>query len=1450
MLQQSSDSCYFRVDYVFRRQRYVIFQLKHTARLRAALSQLHCPCELLAGEFSHAIRPVSRISAPDSSALAQCNRLIEVIVPEEYAKLSCILPSNSWPAATSTANQNNTVPGHPRACSRRFKSHSIIPGSKTDRKPPFRRLTGVLINTEASGNRPIPKPRLNKNTNNNNGTNSAKNDDCDVTSLRRCTEKRHPSGLICETHHCLNHGGLPDSKRSSPGTNDIEEQEFDRHFMTGQKSPNIHSLFWGSTGHNTSVQYSHKNKNKNSPVYEPNALPRDSSQVTRSSGQYNRMSGTSLSLSVPAVQLDRGQTTSRDVSVIPEENSTLPCSCTSSQQPCLSVMFNDKVDGQNPHGTHGPIHRTKMFQVGKRQRMATFDNPARKQSKEGRSEAVNTEGDYSPDRCDWKLSNVLGPSGRELESSGCMDPKHALVPGNSTQVQENLPGPKSPYLKSSERTNSRAVALLPEMSPKRVIRISEVKRGNSKEISLGGTFASGRAGHDIATQLVAARTDLVQLDAVHEAGKHAPDEETIDGTQMLTQDPYLLMVSLEERGNPSERPTERAFGPEVLRVNEPQLRRAHIDRTTSIATQVLPTYRARSLGVQTAREIETGRKTASRCGTPSVSEGSVRNTLMKQSRQTRVKTASSQTRRSKPKSLQTWDTSRAVSSAERSTQTQCSSFCATDSRTTPTSIVANAYLTSPDDDLQTNLNPAVIPQYVQRTDSWSYWPRTAIRPPETRAHFSDSWVLVGSNRLDGSGNTDLKNSRVERSSDLIRMLVAPSGESTYSSLLGSEEYSNKPGLVLADDVTFRNLSPLEKYKAQTRTSESTLEKRQSHFSSWSTQSESLHVCSTESLTDIIKSTCLGKMLLQAAVIVNPLKKVHSDLSGTPKVAERPTEPKFIYTSARVHEPTEVMIRETVHQPVNYENNAADIEDSNVRVSTTEKIPMKKLYSDASAQTGADQQGKEEIRKSRDSLLYASPTKQTLREKLSRPTKTYVVRRNSTERKDRLRSVLAQSGRRSVPTRRPCTAKTIKQERSEARKSAPRRLSFVSKLFPSLQREPPSIMATQVSSDPYNSRGSKAYTLEQDGDQSHSKPFQRDRARPSDRLTTTNASPYHNSLLTGPKHMHPTVIISPPNSHSHFHGSALKSCNKTENIGGLDKEQFQELMEMVENYFSVANPSKEHVQICNPKNTRKVSPDHRKSDKMFRRYHSKSGERGNVHKNENPAFSPQVRLMVAHPSGYVPSRETGGRRPTEVNENEAEIGEREKLKDRNTQGIGEYTMTPDKDKHSLGKLPLADKELLISRTHIPSDHCLTEVSGLEDTESSELYSVDQRIEEALHGTLDRILFESADKLASVIPTGQESRAIKLISRLEFVGNEQPHKVKNERKSPEVIRSYEVVHNLKPAARLKWNVEEGVPLISKSPFFVGPAGRYGQFYTEHMPKASAGEKTLWCCTPWRK
>ncbi|OON19665.1 hypothetical protein X801_04468 [Opisthorchis viverrini] len=1230
-------------------------------------------------------------------------------------------------------------------------------------------------------------------------------------------------------YHCLNHGVRPDSR----GTKNTEEQEFNRHSTPGQESPNIHSLIWGSTGHNTFVHSSLKNTNKNTSVNEPNALPRNSSQVTRSSEQHDRMSGTSLSLSVPAVQLDRGQTTSRDVSAIPEENSTLPCSCTSSQQPCLT-------DGRSPQA-----NRSETFQVGKRQRMVTLDNQARKRSKERRNEPVNTEGDYSPDRCDGELSNVRGPSGRELESSGCMDLKHALVPGNSTQIQENLLDPKSPYLKSSEKTNSRAIALLPEMLPKRVIRISEVKRGNSKELSVEGTFASGRAGHDVATQLVAARTDLVQLDAVHEAGKHAPDEETINRTQMLTQDPYLLTVSLEEQDNPSECPTERAFRPEVRRVKEPQMRRAHIDKTTSIATQVLPTYRARSLGVQTARELENGRKTTSRCVTPSVSEGSVWNTLIKQARQTRVKTASSQTRRSKPKSLQTWNTSRVVSSAERSTQTQCSSFCATDSCTTPISIVTNAYLTSPDDDLQANLNPAIIPQYVQRTDSWSYWPRTAIRPPETRAHFSDSWVVVGSNRLDGSGNTDLKNSRVERSSDLLRMFVAPSGESTYSSLLGSEEYSNKSGLILADDVTFRNPSPLEKYKTQTRTSESTLDKRQSHYSSWSTESESLHVCSTESLTDIIKSTCEGKMLLQADVIVSPLKKVHSDLSGTPKVAERPTEPKFIYTSTRVHEPIEVMIRETVHQPVNYEDNAADVEDSNVRLSTTEKIPMKKLYSDASAQTGDDPRGKEETRKSRDSPFYTPPTKQTLLEKISRPT-----RHNSNERKDRLQSVLVQSGRRSVPSRRPCTAKTIERERSEARNSAPRRPNFVRKLFSSFQREPLSIMATQVSSDPYNSKGSKAYTLEQGGDQSHSRPFQRDRARSSDRITTTNASPYQNSLLTGPKHLQPTVIISPPNPHSHFHGSTPKSNNKTQSIGGLDKEQFQELMEMVENYFSVSNPSEEHVQISNPKNTRKLSPDHRKPDKMFKRYHSKSGEKVNVRKNENPTFYQQVRLMVAHPSGSAPSRETGGRRPTKANEKETEISETEKLKDRSTQEIGRYTVSPNKGKYSLSKSPLTDKNLLISRTHLSSDHCLTEVSGLEDTESSELYSVDQRIEEALHGTLDRILFESADKLASVLPTGQESRAIKLISRLEFVDNEQSRVVKNDRKSPEVIRSYEIVHNLKPTASRKWNVEEGVPVTSKSPFFVGPANRHGQFCTQHMPKDSAGEQTLWCCTPWRK
>ncbi|KAG5451727.1 hypothetical protein CSKR_102902 [Clonorchis sinensis] len=1448
MLQQSPDSIYFRTDYVSRRHQYVIFQLTHTAHLRAVLSQLHCQCELPAGKVRRTIRPVLRILATNTSPLAQCNRLVERGVSEEYDKLLSILPSNSWPVTTT--NQNNTVPGHARACIRRFQIHPIIPGYKTDRKSPFRCLTGLLINMEALENRPIPKPRLNKNENNHSGTNSVKDDDFDMASLRKCTEKKHSSGLMCETHHCLNYGVRPDPKSSSPGTNNTEKQEFNRHNMTGQKSPKFHSLIWGSTGHNTSVQSSLKNKTKNPPVTETNALPRNSSQVTSSSGQLDRMSGTSFSLSVPAVQLDRGQTTSRDVSVIPEENSTLPCSCTSSQQPCPSVMFSNKVDERNPQETHGPIHRIETFQIGKRQRISTLDKQARKRSKERHSEPVNTEGDYSPDRCDWKLTNVLGPSGRELESSGCMDPKHSLVPGNSTQAQENLLRPKSPNLKSPERTNSRAIALLPEMPPKRVIRMSEVKRGNSKELSLGGAFASGRAGHDIATQLVAARTDLVQLDAVHEAGKHAPDEEAIDRTQMLTQNPYLLMVSLEEQDNPSERPIERAFRPEVRRVNEPQLRRAHICKTTSIATQVLPTYRARSLGVQTARELETGRKTASRCVTPSVSEGSVWNTLIKQSRQTRVKTASSQTRQSKPKSLQNRDISRVVSSAERSTQTQCSSFCATDSCTTPTSIVANAHPTSPDDDLQTNLNPAIIPQYVQRTDSWSYWPRTAIRPPETRAHFSDSWVVVSSNRLDGSGNTDLKNSRVERSSDLIRMLVAPSGESTYSSLLGSEEYSNKPGLTLTDNVTFRNLSPLGRYKAQTRTSESTLDKRQSHFSSWSTESESLHVCSTESLTDIIKSTCLGKMLLQADVIVNPLKKVHSDLSGTPKVAERPTEPKFIYTSARVHEPIEVMIRETVHQPVKYKNNAADVEDSNVRLSTTEKIPMKKLYSDASAQTGADPQGKEEVRKSPDGLFYTSPTKQTLREKLSLPTKTYVLRHNSTEQRDRLRSVIVQSGRRSVPSRRSRTAKTIKRERSEARKSAPRKLNFVSKLFSSFQREPLSIMATQVSSDPYNGRGSKEYTLEQGGDRSHSRPFQRDRARPSDRLTLANASPYQNCLLTGPKHMQPTVIISPPNPHPQFHGSALKACNKTESIGGLDKEQFQELMEMVENYFSVANPSEEHVEMYNPKNTRKVSPNHRKPDKMFKRYHSKSGDKGTVHKNEIPTFHPQVQLMVAHPSGSVPSRETGGRKSIKLSENEAELSEREKSKGRNTQGVGEYTVSPDKGKHSLSKSPLTDKDPLISRTHISSDHCPTEVSGLEDTESSELYSVDQRIEEALHGTLDRILFESADKLASVLPTGQESRAIKLISRLEFVGIEQPHMAKKERKSPELIRSYEIVHNLKPTASLKWNVEEGVPVISKSPCVFGPAGRHGQFCTQHVPKGSAGEKALWCCTPWRK
>ncbi|VDP90949.1 unnamed protein product [Echinostoma caproni] len=147
-------------------------------------------------------------------------------------------------------------------------------------------------------------------------------------------------------------------------------------------------------------------------------------------------------------------------------------------------------------------------------------------------------------------------------------------------------------------------AAIPLRPPKRFIRMNEVKRGNTMEYSTGGTLAGAHASHDVATQFVVTRTNSAQMDAIFQTS----DDPVPRPRQSKLIESYRQEVNSLCQLSPASRndhpmdhihPATVEIRPHVCQVPRSDALNVEIGQVpVTISSRTVPAYGARSYGVQ------------------------------------------------------------------------------------------------------------------------------------------------------------------------------------------------------------------------------------------------------------------------------------------------------------------------------------------------------------------------------------------------------------------------------------------------------------------------------------------------------------------------------------------------------------------------------------------------------------------------------------------------------------------------------------------------------------------------------------------------------------------------------------------------------------------------------------------------------------------------------------
>ncbi|THD21937.1 hypothetical protein D915_006975 [Fasciola hepatica] len=235
--------------------------------------------------------------------------------------------------------------------------------------------------------------------------------------------------------------------------------------------------------------------------------------------------------------------------------------------------------------------------IGDRSQSVTSHVTRRTQSSLGSSHCCTEKSDH------FQMNRPKSRSVSQKPSPHQMLPKNLSVTSPSsmraTKSACTVRDEASPHRK--QQTQNQPFFFKP---PRRFIRMNEMKRGNLTEYSTGRTLAGACASHDVATQFVVTRMNSAQMDTIC---------QTHDGVILQPDEPNLIEPHCQEAqslcqlspGSRNDHPVDHIHPatvevrPHICQVSKPDALNVEIGPVpTTISSRTVPAYCARSCGVQ------------------------------------------------------------------------------------------------------------------------------------------------------------------------------------------------------------------------------------------------------------------------------------------------------------------------------------------------------------------------------------------------------------------------------------------------------------------------------------------------------------------------------------------------------------------------------------------------------------------------------------------------------------------------------------------------------------------------------------------------------------------------------------------------------------------------------------------------------------------------------------
>ncbi|CAH8494111.1 unnamed protein product [Dicrocoelium dendriticum] len=979
--------------------------------------------------------------------------------------------------------------------------------------------------------------------------------------------------------------------------------------------------------------------------------------------------------------------------------------------------------------------------------------------------------------------------------------------------------------------------------PKRLLKMSDCKRGNHFELSTGRTFARGVAGCDvIATQLVATRSEFVKYNSTC---------ETQDGLGTPFSSQLLVPVTdLQQCHTPESKSASPSQATVEARPNVDEVRLADplgisMGSTISTSPQVIPTHRTINDGVQTdltehsfvthqLQLLKFCTLNAALHSGDMCSHGQLAN-LPHQERMNASKFFQNLLE-DQPTYMKSWDSQQMEEQIKQSVQSTVTSMAHVNY--TPHSSEATLHRSalrglSPSDDQQEFSSPVTfMPSYVRRTDSWSYWPCAAPFMVTTTPKLNKEYTLEQPGLLSTTGRTGLKLFRRRRACNLRRSLVACSGESKHASSSESEETT--------DDTGSTDLSDMCAPKGSTRPEAPSPIGVPSDVNLEGINTLKLHGdhASHASNEQVERSSVLQHVVSNQPTYLK--ERLHPLVPASHSCRFR--KPHLV----RQHRVVDITI-DAGYYPSKWSVESDDDLHSFYSRSDGNRMRLRqfKPANENVLNNGA-------VGTAASSPAFPSDKRRCQK---SSTTRVKQFRTNLGLQANASKTIQRTSGLRCLNTPLqpmvPLRCRKCESPKVLTHYSPKGRRDSINLRGP-IRPQSASGYAPRISHTMHMANEAQQ-TCKNHGGTSHSggcTPIYGGRCnrRTTPRTNVANTYPTIEDLVT--HCVNATRSTAAPSKTQNRKSRQCSMPRQTwiPSSGGVGVQDLQKLIEM---YIADSVASSNLDKSADSRAKRPSAPGSA-LDHMCKRYLRTFGARPKSCEIKSLGTLPfvtqnsRLRKQSAPPDGLRMHSSCSGKSfDGSMNATQLFIGG-------GTQNaeFSEVSMESHKDTvmFSCQPSPRPDPRKMVERSESEQygfatlssvNRNFTGNGALDDASSSQLRAVDQRIGEALHGTLERILFDAADQLASLATSTQSSRSLKLVSRLDFIEDSVDDSTIDNRE-PCVIRSYEFVHQTPQTS--SGDQKSKTILVNRQPVVIG--ARYSEESSSSLLKQRTGSG-LWCC-----